>query len=202
MMRIASALLVAVLLTTCAISGTFAKYVTSASSHDSARVAHWGFKETTFTIDDLFEKAYTNVGASADVIAPGTEGESTFSFKPMNATAPEVAYKIIVTTDGSKCDDDLIANTNIQWKLDTTGSWGSFDDLLKAIQDLSTGTIPAQQFDTNWGAESTHTVYWQWLINESSDVNDEQNIKDTALGSKAGEDWVTLKITILAEQVD
>lgn len=39
MMRAASALLVAVLMTTCTISGTFAKYVTSADSTDTARVA-------------------------------------------------------------------------------------------------------------------------------------------------------------------
>ena len=201
MMRGASALLVAVLLTTCAISGTFAKYVTSATSHDSARVAHWGFKETSFAIDDLFGSAYNNVGASADVIAPGTEGQSTFSFQPMNPTAPEVAYKITVSTDGSVCDDDLVANTNIQWKLDD-GSWGTFADLLTAINGLSTDTIPAQTFHANWGATSTHTVYWQWLFNDVADVNNEQNIKDTALGNKAGEDWVTLKITIRAEQVD
>ena len=39
MMRIASVLLVAVILTTCAISGTFAKYVTSGNGSDNARVA-------------------------------------------------------------------------------------------------------------------------------------------------------------------
>jgi len=42
MMRVASALLVAVLMTTCAISGTFAKYTTSKTDSDSARVAKWG----------------------------------------------------------------------------------------------------------------------------------------------------------------
>ena len=42
MMRIASVLLVAVLLSTCVISGTFAKYTTSNSATDSARVAKWG----------------------------------------------------------------------------------------------------------------------------------------------------------------
>ena len=41
MMRVASALLVAVLLTTCAISGTFAKYVSTATGEDAARVAYW-----------------------------------------------------------------------------------------------------------------------------------------------------------------
>ena len=39
MMRVASALLVAVLLTTCAISGTFAKYITAEDATDSAAQA-------------------------------------------------------------------------------------------------------------------------------------------------------------------
>ena len=46
MMRIASVLLVAVILTTCAISGTFAKYVTSENGSDSARVAKFGVEVT------------------------------------------------------------------------------------------------------------------------------------------------------------
>ena len=46
MMRLASGLLVAVLLTTCTISGTFAKYVTSAKADSSARVAKFGVEVT------------------------------------------------------------------------------------------------------------------------------------------------------------
>lgn len=42
MMRLASWLLVLTLLTTCIISGTFAKYVTSDEADDTARVAKWG----------------------------------------------------------------------------------------------------------------------------------------------------------------
>ena len=43
-MRIASGLLVAVLLSTCVISGTFAKYVSTYDGTDSARVATWAFE--------------------------------------------------------------------------------------------------------------------------------------------------------------
>lgn len=46
MMRAASALLIAVLLTTCAVSGTFAKYTTSETGSDTARVAKWGVEVT------------------------------------------------------------------------------------------------------------------------------------------------------------
>ena len=46
MMRIASVLMVAVLLSTCAISSTFAKYVSSDSATDTARIAKWGVEVT------------------------------------------------------------------------------------------------------------------------------------------------------------
>ena len=201
MMRIASVLLVAVILSTCVISGTFAKYVTSATSTDTARVAYWGFKETTFSITDLFSTTYTNVAGEEDVIAPGTAGDATFQFQPLNETAPEVAYKITVSTDGSTCADDIVANTNIQWRLDN-GEWGTFEEMCTAIEALSTGTVEPNTFNDAWGAESTHTVSWQWLINENSDATNEQNIKDTALANKTTLDEVKLVISILAEQVD
>ena len=57
MMRVASALLVAVLLSTCAISGTFAKYVTTASGSDTARVAKWDVQISGIA-DGLFAKTY------------------------------------------------------------------------------------------------------------------------------------------------
>ena len=47
MMRLASVLLVCVLLTTSVISGTFAKYVTTGSASDTARVAKFGVAITT-----------------------------------------------------------------------------------------------------------------------------------------------------------
>lgn len=90
MMRVASALLVAVLLTTCVISGTYAKYTTSADGGDKARVAKWG---VTVKVDgSLFGKVYNDVkggnGVSVSttgsvvssvtgekVLAPGTKGE-------------------------------------------------------------------------------------------------------------------------------
>ena len=42
MMRLASAVLVCTLLTTSVISGTFAKYTSTSSASDNARVAKWG----------------------------------------------------------------------------------------------------------------------------------------------------------------
>ena len=107
MMRAASALLVAVLLTTCAISGTFAKYVTEETGSDSARVAKWGvaigvtsdafktdYEKTDTTLSGNFSVSAANVaeGETRDkVLAPGTDG--TLLTSTITGT-PEVAVEV------------------------------------------------------------------------------------------------------------
>lgn len=114
MMRAASGLLVAVLLTTCVISGTFAKYVSKGTALDSARVAKWGvtitatsnmFSETYKTDDANYTSTYTNSvisnakmgttalggGTNDRVLAPGTSG--TLTDVTINGI-PEVAFKV------------------------------------------------------------------------------------------------------------
>lgn len=106
MMRLASGLLVAVLLTTSVISGTFAKYTTSASSQDSARVAKWGvIIGTTGTgFSDVY-KVKSGIGYSVDsvngdlVVAPGTEYTDNALFTISGS--PEVAVDVdAVLADG------------------------------------------------------------------------------------------------------
>ncbi|MBQ4546236.1 MAG: hypothetical protein IJA17_03655 [Oscillospiraceae bacterium] len=100
MMRAASALLVAVLLTTSTISGTFAKYVTTSEAKDEARVAKWGvelqvvgnlygetYKDSivadTAATDEFTVQAVhlsDNTVAESDVVAPGTKNEDGFTF--------------------------------------------------------------------------------------------------------------------------
>lgn len=95
MMRLASFLLVAVLISTSAISGTYAKYTTQDSGKDEARVAKWGVELQVF--GNLYGDTYTNqivkedtdngdnirvqsVDKAADVVAPGTKNEEGFTF--------------------------------------------------------------------------------------------------------------------------
>ena len=121
MMITVSVLLSAVLLTTSALSGTLAKYTTSATAHsESARVAKWGISVTT---GDHLEKQYTEMGEEAfmvhtkgatDVIAPGTSGSLAW-FRVYGA--PEVAYGIdfsgsIDIGDGFKASSGLIRGEN------------------------------------------------------------------------------------------
>lgn len=203
MMRLASLLLVAVLLTTSIIGGTFAKYVTTAEGSDSARVATWGFKaeDSEIALTDLFKTAYDkNVQGAADVIAPGTTNSASFAFKfEGQEAAPEVAYTFVVSTDGSKIAADIEDNANIQWKLDTN-EWGTWDKMIADIEALDgdesfdAGELPAG-FTANADA---HTVAWQWVFN-TSDAADEV---DTAMGNKSTLDEVELVIKITATQVD
>jgi len=105
MMRIASFLLIAVLLSTSAISGTYAKYVTKDEAVDHARVAKWGVTVEA-TDDSMFNGYYEThdterkavIGAISvlsagtdNVVAPGTDGKlADFVIKG----TPEVAVRI------------------------------------------------------------------------------------------------------------
>ena len=110
MMRVASVLLIAVLMSTCVISGTFAKYTTSETGSDSARVAKWGVTidvtvdgafateyEATVTKNDESGSAIANTVVNVtddgkNLVAPGTSGDLL-----ENATisgTPEVAVNV------------------------------------------------------------------------------------------------------------
>ncbi|MBR2028540.1 MAG: hypothetical protein IKA10_06105 [Oscillospiraceae bacterium] len=117
MMRLASGLLVAVLITTSTISGTFAKYVTEAEAGDTARVAKFGVVVTangTLFDTTYVEEAEDNVpgtqkpGAAITVessngdnlVAPGTKNEEGITFAITGT--PEVDVNVAVTVDNVK----------------------------------------------------------------------------------------------------
>ena len=144
MMRLASILLVLVLLTTSVISGTFAKYVTTDSASDSARVAKWGIDVTVG--GNLFGKNYsakTNDGGNvicaatsasvsatdSNLFAPGTKNDTGFEVKITGT--PEVAYTI-----DAKTGDEVsgaVANEEIFLGV---GEWGT----MVAVTGLNNAT--------------------------------------------------------------
>ena len=128
MMRLASFLLVAVLVSTCAISGTYAKYVTTGSGEDNARVAKWGVQISTWT-NSMFANAYAeeaatdasitnSVEASQEVVAPGTKNTESISFS-LSGT-PEVAVKLDVVVKGTAGADMA---TDVVLPADTYKDW-------------------------------------------------------------------------------
>ena len=219
-MRLAALLLVAVLMSTCGISGTFAKYVTSVESEDSARVAKWGFERTnSMDIADLFKNIYdagqvkSNVDAE-DVIAPGTWGMDSFAFAydETAGDAPEVAYSFVVSTAGSACNGTIQNNASIRWALvkgdpaaydevtDFDAEWGTWTELIAEIEaldgdkDYKPGELPTGFT----AADETYIVAWKWDFNR----NDNGDTYDTNMGNADELAKVKLIISITATQLD
>lgn len=124
MMRVASIMLVLVLMSSSVISGTFAKYVTADTGADNARVAKFGV--TVTHSDDMFYNAYKDAFTSyvagetldtitvqtsvedEDIIAPGTWGNlAAFDVEG----TPEVDVAVSYTAD-------LVFSNN--WMVDTS----------------------------------------------------------------------------------
>ena len=125
MMRLASGLLIAVLLTTCAIAGTFAKYTTSADAQDSARVAKFGVQIAVSNDNLLFSESYTSANgltvetssAGQDLVAPGTSSTENSGTTTITISGtPEVAVNISAIIDtASDKDVFLKAGTYKDW---------------------------------------------------------------------------------------
>jgi len=121
MMRLASALLILTMVTTCAISGTFAKYVTEAKTTDTARVAKWGvtvdavgslfgqdyYSQTTDSKNSISAVVSNNAHASGDynIVAPGTESEKGLTLSVKGT--PEVAYSIAYATPAGTDNQEI-----------------------------------------------------------------------------------------------
>lgn len=106
-MRVAGLLLALVLVTSCFVGGTFAKYVTSGTGADHAKVAKWGVKVTAHETGDIFASTYDQIkgkddtvavtGGQYKVIAPGTKKEDA-AVVTLSGT-PEVAVKVTYNAD-------------------------------------------------------------------------------------------------------
>ena len=105
MMMTVAILLSLVLITSSVVSGTLAKYTTSSSASDSARVAKWG---VTVEASETLPDGAATVSQSADGIgieitslplAPGTEYPDAIHFKVDGD--PEVAIRLKITVEAS-----------------------------------------------------------------------------------------------------
>lgn len=232
MMRIASVLLVAVILTTCAISGTFAKYVTSGSINDSARVAKWGVTigaegtlfSTTYkdspvayqegeTGRDITVQALTS--ANTDVVAPGTKNEDGMTFTLTGTPEVDTEIKIAVTSKDityKASDTDTAYNPVVFTLKNGTGdvlSTGTLATIEAYLEGLS------KVYDTNTNlanisanTDGTYKLTWAWDFDDNG--NGTNDVKDTALGNIAAGTVTnsysnvdtSFAITITATQID
>ncbi len=210
MLRVASVLLIAVLMSTCAISGTFAKYVTSASVTDSARVAKWGVTiEPSSGVGTAFAEEYgdtVKTGVTGEkVVAPGTTGNlAGVTIKGKPEVKVQVAHTGSITLTGWEVDNayycPLIITVN-----STVFNGKDYSDLTSfqsavnaAISALSTGTAT---YDANTDLETISTantlITWEWPFYTSA----ENDVKDTKLGDAATAK-IEISMTTTVTQID
>ena len=228
MMRLASGLLVAVLLTTCAISGTFAKYVTSDSGSDFARVAKWGvtveadsfdmFTDKYETDDTTFTGSYSVESADGkDVFAPGTKG--TFADFAIKGT-PEVAVDVAVVAT-VEVSGDWVVNGDFYCPIvitvgDTAICGLAYDnaaDFAKAIKDELEGKSAQHAPNQDLSAiDANFDISWEWAFEDADHValncdcaaGAQTDAKDTVLGDKAvaGDLKIAIGVEISVTQID
>lgn len=219
MMRIASVLLVAVILTTCAISGTFAKYVTSNTNADYARVAKFGvtinaegtlFAKQYDTHDSVFTETYSVIssGVSDDdkVVAPGTSG----SLANVTVTGtPEVAVRVTNVATVTLNDNWKDANGDYYCPLEITvgsttikgvdyASTTEFAAAIKTAIDAEKADYPA---NTNLSVIPANElpISWEWAFTGNDDVKDTYLGDQSALGN-AG--TISISILTTVTQID
>ena len=208
-LRAAVPMLALVLITSCFVGGTFAKYVTSGTSGDNARVAKWGVTVTAHETGDIFAKSYDNtVIAEGEykVIAPGTKKDNaalvTLSGKP------EVSVKVTYNADsfsltgnwkGADNDDTFYCPLIIK----VTGKVGGVAktetincadkeraaDVETAVKNAVAACSATYDPKTDLSSATVDgdglKISWEWPF-ESGETNPKQNdVKDTYLGNQA-----------------
>lgn len=213
MMRIASVLLVVVLLTTSVISGTFAKYVTSGTGSDTARVAKFGVaitaNGTTFATryNDTPDAAGTKVHSEDKVVAPGTS--NAMASMTLSGT-PEVAVKVNYTADFDLSDNWTVDGAyycpliiDVEGTKVNGTNYTSVADFEAAVEALINGWTKTYDAGTSLDhqAADSVSVSWEWPFS-TGDAND---AKDTWLGNQAAAGnpaTVSLTITTTVTQID
>lgn len=216
-MRAASFLLVLTLMTSCFVGSTFAKYTTTATGTDTARVAKWGVTITANgeTFSDSYAKddqsftlnANTVVtsGAAGDaIVAPGTGGE--LAACEIEGT-PEVAVKVEYVANleltgweinGTEYCPIVFSVGTTEYKIDTTNT--DIDKLEEAVESAIgeyTAYYVANQ-DLSETSVATPAVSWAWPYSTSTD----NDVNDTALGDLASAPAISLTITTSVTQIN
>ena len=228
MMRAASALLVAVLLTTSTISGTFAKYVTTESGSDSARVAKWGVvidadsfgmfatdyetddDKATFTGKYSVSSAADDKGERDDVLAPGTEG----SFADIAITGtPEVAVDVAIAATVEVSDNWIVAGDFYCPVVVTVGeeeisgldydSATAFAAAIKAEIDGKSAQYAPNTDLADTYDDTNLDLAWAWAF-EGAANSEQTDEKDTDLGDKAvaADLTISIGVVITVTQID
>ena len=230
MMRAASGILVATLMTTSIISGTFAKYTTFETASDSARVAKWGveitangamFKDSYETDESTVKTTIANsvsTDGKEDVVAPGTKGDlvnATISGKPEVAVHVEYTPNLELTGWDNKDGTGKYCPIVFTVKGETYGLTGMRDSNGEEVKNQSTDiadleraveaaiTKYSKDYAPNTDLSGINEDYVKVSWEWAFEGNDDT--EDTELGNKAANgnaSTVHLEIQTRVTQID
>ncbi len=200
-LRVSAILLVLTLLSTCVISGTFAKYTTSANADDDARIAKWGVvvEATAEAFTENDDDTVISFVSGENVLAPGTDGNLcglTISGQP------EVAVEIAATAeleltdwavDGAYYCPLVITVGTTEFKGNDYADAEAFE---KAVEDAIVAEIAVASVDPNTNLADSVAVTWAWAYEGNDDV------KDTALGNADAPATISIAVSVTVTQID
>ncbi len=193
-MSVLAILVLAISITAFSVAGTYAKYTSTDTISDKARVARWNINELVNV--SLFEDTYNNGAVKnldddtsvTDVIAPGTKGSYNFKLEGSVETnyTIKATVKEALETNGLEGrvvyylkDGDTVLNSDT--------SLAGLKAALEALYDGNT-IYAAGSLD-----EKTYTIEWEWVfektttVDETTVIDSENDATDTALGNKSAE---------------
>jgi len=214
-MRAAGGLMIATMLTTSIVSGTYAKYVTSDSAKDSARVAKFGV--TVAASGSLFDTSYENgdgtitVVSSTDekVVAPGTKSDEALTFSISGE--PEVSVKVAIDVEYEESTSDVFLKAGTYPDMTTDDPGDTFtlnadyhpikytlskgsDKILNGgtMKDLKSALATAVNSNIGSNMELADTlgeysITWEWAFEQGQDQADTL-LGDLAAGTVNGID--------------
>jgi len=210
-LRAAVLMLALVLITSCFVGGTFAKYVTSGDAGDNARVAKWGVSITAHDTGDVFAKEYDAIagqdntviaGGEYKVIAPGTKKDNaalvTLSGKP------EVSVKVTYNAEHFSLTGNWIGDENNTFYcpliIKVTGKVGDAvkTETINCVEKTSAAEVETAVKNAVAACSATYgpntdlstvagdglKISWEWPF-EGTANQGQTDAKDTYLGNQA-----------------
>ena len=212
-MRAAVLLLALVLITSCFVGGTFAKYVTSGDAADLARVAKWGVTVTAHATGGVFAKEYDAVAGQentvvaddgkTNVVAPGTKKDNA-ALVTLSGQ-PEVAVNVTYSAEHFSLTGKWLGDANTFYCpliIKVTGKVGdtvktetiecakmnSADDVKTAVQNAVAACSATYEPNTDLSAAAVANeglkISWEWPF-EGTENPGQTDVKDTYLGNQA-----------------
>ncbi len=192
-----------VLVSTCFITNAWARYTSTVTATDTARVAKFDvtFKNGTTKIENnaqinIFDTSLKNIKQDENeknvntekLVAPGSNG----SFQIVVTNKSEVSVKItiggeLVDASGNKLSGDA---TPIKFCVKADGSSLSDSDTFTDLNQIGSFDIDVNNTDNT---DKTYTVYWKWVTTDDA--------SDTKFGTAENLLKLTAKITLTAEQI-